>query len=124
MKRSWQTAMAIVMLTAAPAWPQAATNSGLPGAAQQEPGSQLVPAAQPPFSPAADGAMAKPAQGGGNVAVHRPSLAVEGVGAGSGSTAPPAQCDISLCTGRYRSFRVSDCTYQPYTGGPRRLCER
>jgi hypothetical protein len=30
-------------------------------------------------------------------------------------------CDIATCSRAYRSFRRSDCTYQPY-GGPRRLC--
>ena len=33
------------------------------------------------------------------------------------------KCDISACTKAYRSFRESDCTYQPSTG-PRRLCTR
>ena len=33
----------------------------------------------------------------------------------------PGQCDYRACTG-HRSFRASDCTYQPYWG-PRRLCE-
>jgi hypothetical protein len=36
--------------------------------------------------------------------------------------APPA-CDIEACTRAYRSFRVSDCTYQP-NYGPRRLCTK
>jgi len=36
--------------------------------------------------------------------------------------APPA-CDIQACTRAYYSFRVSDCTYQPYEG-PRRLCKK
>jgi penicillin-binding protein 1A len=42
-----------------------------------------------------------------------------------GSTAPPAArlCDEMACAGRYHSFRASDCTYQPYGGGPRRICE-
>jgi hypothetical protein len=35
-----------------------------------------------------------------------------------------AQCNVSLCARRYSSFRASDCTYQPYGGGERRLCER
>ncbi len=35
-----------------------------------------------------------------------------------------AACDIPVCTQFYHSFRVSDCTYQPYSGAPRRLCER
>ena len=32
-------------------------------------------------------------------------------------------CDYQACSRSYDSFRVSDCTYQPY-GGPRRLCEK
>ncbi len=30
-------------------------------------------------------------------------------------------CDVDACSQRYASFRPSDCTYQPYSGG-RRLC--
>src|SRR5262249_60734245 len=33
-----------------------------------------------------------------------------------------AQCDVQACSGMYRSFRASDCTYQPYAGGPRQMC--
>src|SRR5262249_26164731 len=41
--------------------------------------------------------------------------------------APPteassAMCDVQACSGMYRSFRASDCTYQPYWGGPRQMC--
>jgi len=32
-------------------------------------------------------------------------------------------CDMELCARAYRSFRPSDCTYQPYDG-PRKLCTR
>lgn len=35
-----------------------------------------------------------------------------------------AACNVPVCTRFYSSFRPSDCTYQPYSGGPRRLCER
>jgi membrane peptidoglycan carboxypeptidase len=31
-------------------------------------------------------------------------------------------CDVPACAGVYSSFRASDCTYQPYTGGQRRVC--
>jgi len=31
------------------------------------------------------------------------------------------KCDVSACTRAFRSFRASDCTYQP-SDGPRRLC--
>ncbi|MEZ5789188.1 MAG: PBP1A family penicillin-binding protein [Xanthobacteraceae bacterium] len=37
---------------------------------------------------------------------------------------PAPQCNIDRCAANYRSFDASDCTYQPYGGGPRRLCER
>ena len=30
-------------------------------------------------------------------------------------------CDVSACARAYKSFRESDCTYQPYSG-PRQLC--
>jgi 1A family penicillin-binding protein len=33
-------------------------------------------------------------------------------------------CDQQACASAYNSFRASDCTYQPYSGGPRRLCEK
>ena len=41
--------------------------------------------------------------------------------------APPTQasnaiCDVQACSGMYRSFRASDCTYQPYWGGGRQVC--
>jgi penicillin-binding protein 1A len=39
------------------------------------------------------------------------------------SQAGAGLCDAQACSGTYSSFRASDCTYQPYTGGPRRMCE-
>jgi hypothetical protein len=35
-----------------------------------------------------------------------------------------AQCNVNLCATTYASFHAADCTYQPYDGGPRRICER
>ena len=35
-----------------------------------------------------------------------------------------ARCNVARCSAMYRSFRASDCSYQPLTGGPRALCER
>jgi penicillin-binding protein 1A len=32
-------------------------------------------------------------------------------------------CDVNACSAEYRSFRASDCTFQPLGGGPRQLCE-
>jgi penicillin-binding protein 1A len=34
------------------------------------------------------------------------------------------QCNLPACERSYHSFRASDCTYQPYLGGPRRVCDR
>jgi hypothetical protein len=31
------------------------------------------------------------------------------------------RCDVQACASAYKSFRASDCTYQPF-GGPRRVC--
>jgi hypothetical protein len=35
----------------------------------------------------------------------------------------PNHCAIDACAAAYKSFRASDCTYQPYGGG-RRLCAK
>jgi len=34
------------------------------------------------------------------------------------------RCDYEACARSYSSFRAADCTYQPFTGAPRRLCEK
>jgi membrane peptidoglycan carboxypeptidase len=34
------------------------------------------------------------------------------------------QCNVAACERTYHSFRATDCTYQPYWGGPRRVCDR
>ncbi len=41
----------------------------------------------------------------------------------SGYQQAPQSCNVRACSQEYRSFRASDCTYQPYRG-PRRICER
>lgn len=38
------------------------------------------------------------------------------------STSPGA-CDVNLCARRFRSFDAATCTYQPYGGGPRSVCD-
>jgi penicillin-binding protein 1A len=47
---------------------------------------------------------------------------------GEPSATAPAQtsspsCNMEACAARYNSFRSSDCTYQPLTGGQRRMCD-
>tara|TARA_R110000868_G_scaffold308687_3_gene570127 strand:+ start:786 stop:2840 length:2055 start_codon:yes stop_codon:yes gene_type:complete len=41
----------------------------------------------------------------------------------AGDAGTPPQCNIQACSKAYRSFRASDCSFQPYSG-PRRICER
>jgi penicillin-binding protein 1A len=52
-------------------------------------------------------------------AAEQPGQATTGAGA-----AAPASCNVSACERNYSSFDASDCTYQPYGGGARKLCER
>jgi membrane peptidoglycan carboxypeptidase len=34
------------------------------------------------------------------------------------------QCNVDACAGTYESFDAGTCTYQPYDGGPRRVCTK
>jgi penicillin-binding protein 1A len=54
--------------------------------------------------------------------VARTSQETTGAGATAGGSS--AQCNISACSRFYSSFNPSDCTYQPFGGGARQLCER
>lgn len=36
---------------------------------------------------------------------------------------PRTQCNVDLCAATYKSFHPADCTYQPYGGAPRSICE-
>jgi penicillin-binding protein 1A len=49
-----------------------------------------------------------------------PDAVVAGTAADGEAT---AACNFRVCARSYRSFRASDCTFQPYSG-PRRLCEK
>jgi hypothetical protein len=53
-----------------------------------------------------------------------PSAALAQFSRFSGDARAQAQCNIDICSRYYRSFNPSDCTYQPYYGGPRRICQR
>jgi hypothetical protein len=41
-----------------------------------------------------------------------------------GASPGAGYCNVSACAAQYRSFRVSDCSYQPVDGGPRQFCDR
>jgi penicillin-binding protein 1A len=42
----------------------------------------------------------------------------------SEDSAKAPRCNVSVCSSFYSSFNASDCTYQPFSGGARRLCDR
>ncbi len=72
---------------------------------------------------------AAPAQPGPQQASNPPAPSNDDLAARATEVtqAPPSQaanatCDVQACSGMYRSFRASDCTYQPYSGGPRQMC--
>jgi membrane peptidoglycan carboxypeptidase len=44
--------------------------------------------------------------------------------AGSSEEPRAGMCDYEACARFYHSFHASDCTYQPYSGGPRQICEK
>jgi hypothetical protein len=72
--------------------------------------SQTARAATDPRSEAKDTRIAEDA----TVSVAKPAPAAPAGG----------QCHVDLCAATYASFHAADCTYQPYDGGPRRICER
>jgi BA14K-like protein len=86
-----------------------------PAAAQPSPS---VPSATigAPIVPPALTAPASPA-------AAAPAPAAARAAAPVAASEPEASCNVDACTAAYRSFRPSDCTYQP-TNGPRRLCTK
>lgn len=69
-----------------------------------------------PATPSASGTPAPPKQ----QAVEAQGSAMP---AAAGTPAAKPQCNISACRRFYRSFRASDCTFEPYHGR-RRICTR
>lgn len=80
-----------------------------PRVAQPAAPSPVVPSAQAPAA-AAPGSTQNPTAA--NVPAPPPAIA-----------APRPACDVAACAASYRSFRESDCTYNP-SFGPRRLCTK
>jgi 1A family penicillin-binding protein len=92
----------------------------------------LVAGATPAASPVAAGAPAAPPIAGASPARSSPVSPDQAPGAEA--AAPPSdnsspitpaagRCNPEACARTHRSFRASDCTYQPWDRGPRRVCE-
>jgi 1A family penicillin-binding protein len=87
------------------------TGGSLPAQIWKQFMTAATPLVQPESTPVA--AAPQTAQTDGSAAATQASAEQPAGGA----------CDPQACGGVYRSFRASDCTYQPYSGGQRRLCE-
>jgi hypothetical protein len=105
----------------APMSPMIDTTAGLRAAAPPPPATQAAPSVPgatigAPIVPPALAAPASPAA---------PAAAGAAAQAAAPVAAPESQvhCNVSACAAAYRSFRPSDCTYQP-NDGPRRLCAK
>jgi penicillin-binding protein 1A len=69
----------------------------------------------------------QPHGGGPRVRCEKPSPRLMVSEASSGNLEDRTsidQCNVDACAAGYSSFRSSDCTYQPYDGGPRRMCRK
>jgi len=112
----------------APMSPMVDTAAGLaaaPAPPLQTPVAQpapLVPSATPSATigaPIVPPALAAPVQPAAPATAGAATQAAAPVAASE----PAAHCNVDACTAAYRSFRPSDCTYQP-SNGPRRLCTK
>lgn len=56
------------------------------------------------------------------VSIPPPSNAMPAQSTSVTSNAPPNSCAMQACASAYRSFRATDCSYQPYEG-PRQTCD-
>jgi penicillin-binding protein 1A len=101
----------------------------LPAAIWKEFMTQATPLLDRQGIPAAVASASEAPQGQSEAPTPPPDdNAASGDQAGTeGSSAEPPStgtCDIQACSSFYHSFHESDCTYQPYGGGPRQLCEK
>jgi hypothetical protein len=75
-------------------------------------------------APAPQVAAADPTAKAGPNVTATPSITAPEQGAAqpAAENAQP-KCDVAACSAAYRSFRASDCSWQPFEG-PRRLCDK
>ena len=99
---------------------QAAATPPAPAPQPQQHTAAAAPAASPPAK--LDEPQAKPAPAPVQTAKAEPAPAAQpGSNVTPVSIASGNACDVSACSRAYRSFRESDCTYQPFSG-PRQVC--
>jgi BA14K-like protein len=101
-----------------------APQSQAPGASMNASAIEAMAKAEPAQKPAAETTDAGP-----DAIERRQPVATTTAAASKGAEAQPEalttnnRCDVQACASAYKSFRASDCTYQPFDG-PRRFCEK
>jgi 1A family penicillin-binding protein len=91
--------------------------------AQTQPAAvEAKPTVEAPPQPTAEAASKQPAAG---AYPQRPpsDATTSGFAPAPGYAAEAPRCDYEACARIYSSFRADDCTYQPFSGAPRRLCQ-
>jgi len=109
----------------APMSPMVDTPAGLRAAAPPAPVQAAPPQASSPVPSTTIGAPIVPPALAVPARPAAPATAGAAAQAAAAVAAPEseARCNVDTCTAAYRSFRPSDCTYQP-SNGPRRLCTK
>jgi hypothetical protein len=123
---------AVVVASAQPANPQQSKAKGavrqIPIVGSANPGdpnndlSPVYPAAPGKDLPIKQAGTPAPAPAAASAATSASSAPPVSRATLQTQAAAPNSCNIAACSAAYRSFRASDCTYQPYTG-PRAVCE-
>ena len=104
----------------APMSPMVDTAAGLAAA----PAPALQPAATQPLPSVPSAAIGAPIVPPVLAAPASPAAPVPAPAAAPvAAPEPEVRCNVDACTAAYRSFRPSDCTYQP-SNGPRRICTK
>lgn len=98
--------------------PQQSATTGAPAASEPEP-RDAAPAKT--ASVTASASASKPDDKPAPKQVANVSPAPVPPAASPASMQSSNRCDVSACAASYKSFRESDCTYQPFSG-PRQLC--
>jgi penicillin-binding protein 1A len=99
----------------------AMTQTQLPAAEAKQPTVEASPQPAVESSSKQPAAEASPQQPAADAS---PNAGISSAQAPGSQAAGAPRCDYEACARTYQSFRASDCTYHPFSGAPRRLCEK
>jgi hypothetical protein len=99
----------------------AMTRTQPPAAEAKQPTMEASPQPSAEASSKQSASEVSPPQPAGDAS---PKAGISSAQAPGSQAAGAPRCDYEACARTYESFRASDCTYQPFSGGPRQLCEK